>query len=213
MPDEELGAKDIEFRTTDQETSKEAEKKFPVWATIKIGGHSMPIDNEGYPDPFALNDSLIQHSARPNDSARGVMAMEQMRLINEMESNPSQERPAETDIDLVFVSREDLGLDRSASLKDAYDAAKRLGLFLCPTEAAWKLLLQYPIEKSYPKGNMVIGMEPVPDPDPRGKKKTIFTIEDRPGVGRSLDIYSGGLEEWKPLSVSDLILFVQSKNQ
>jgi len=91
----------------------------------------------------------------------------------------------ETEIDLVVVSNDDLGVKKGAYFKDTYKRALELGLVLCPNEVGPQLRLQY---TDQPMGEwLLIAMDPIEDSD---GDLSVFRV-GRDGVGAWLFGYYG----------------------
>lgn len=111
-----------------------------VWKTITLGA---------FANSFALRNALDAADCGIGDLAEEILARPAFTLAS-----------SKTEVDLVVVSAADLGLAvESASLKDIYSRAEKLGLGLAPAEVGPELRLQY---LNQPTGEfMNIGMRPI----------------------------------------------------
>jgi hypothetical protein len=111
-----------------------------VWKTITLGA---------FANSFALRNALDAADCGVGDLAEEILARPAFTLAS-----------SKTEVDLVVVSAADLGLAvESASLKDFYSRAEKLGLGLAPAEVGPELRLQY---FNQPTGEFLnIGMRPI----------------------------------------------------
>jgi hypothetical protein len=111
-----------------------------VWKTITLGA---------FANSFALRNALDAADCGIGDMAEEILARPAFTLAS-----------SKTEVDLVVVSAADLGLAvESASLKDIYSRAEKLGLGLAPAEVGPELRLQY---FNQPTGEFLnIGMRPI----------------------------------------------------
>ena len=116
-------------------------EKPETFKIIEIGTHK---------DVKSLRKALEESGARIGDWASDIL-------------NKTKLSKSKQSLDLVVLSVKELGFPQGAQLKDIYEAAKNLGLDLCPAEVGPQLRLQYPDQ---PNGEwLVIAMEPIKDSD------------------------------------------------
>ena len=140
-----------------------------IWKTIKIGTHKSV--NE-------IKNVLGLQGYNITDQADV--------LLNNPDFKISKQ---EQEIKLVVLTRKELGLKYSYSLREFYAAALKKGLFLCPPETGPALREQY---KNQPENEWIyIAMEPI---TPIGEDQPfIFFVSY--GYGRlSLGAYFGALD-------------------
>jgi hypothetical protein len=112
-----------------------------IFKIIEIGTHK---------DMKSLRKALEESGARIGDWASNIL-------------NKTKLSKSKQSLDLVVLSVKELGFPQGAELKYIYEAAKNLGLDLCPAEVGPQLHLQYPDQ---PSGEwLVIAMEPIKDSD------------------------------------------------
>ena len=134
-----------------------------TFKTIEIGT---------YKDVKSLRKAIEAPGARISSWAGGIL-------------NKTPLSKSKQFLDLVDVSVKELGFPQGAQLKDIYEAAKNLGLDLCPAEVGPQLRLQYP---GQPYGEwLVIAMEPISD---SGGVLRLFFVRRDGGV-RWLHAYHG----------------------
>ena len=111
-----------------------------AWKTIKLGE---------YPNSFALRNALDAAACGIGDLADEILARPAFTLA-----------ATKTEVDLVVVSAVELGLTTdSASLRDIYSRAEKLGLSPAPAEVGPELRLQY---FDQPIGEFLyVGMKPI----------------------------------------------------
>jgi hypothetical protein len=111
-----------------------------AWKTIKLGE---------YPNSFALRNALDAAACGIGDLADEILARPAFTLA-----------AAKTEVDRVVVSAVELGLTTdSASLRDIYSRAEKLGLSPAPAEVGPELRLQY---FDQPIGEFLyVGMKPI----------------------------------------------------
>lgn len=118
---------------------KEAEYRFDVWKTIKLG--------TGLKTSEDFRRALADGGFTLTDWASDILGTSAFTAATE-----------ETEVDLVKVTVAELGFKTNARRDHIYERAKELGLELCPPEVGPQLRLQY---KDQPDGERItIAMEP-----------------------------------------------------
>jgi uncharacterized protein YjiS (DUF1127 family) len=121
-------------------TSVRTAADIPVWKTIAIGT---------FTDLFALRSAMVAVGCSAGNSADEILARPAFTLSGK-----------KTEVELLAVSPAELGFQgETATLRDIYAHAQRLGLRLSPAEVAPQLRLQY---FDQPIGEfLLIAMEPI----------------------------------------------------
>src|SRR5262249_6185271 len=111
-----------------------------VWKIVTLGGFS---------NSFALRNALDAARCGVGDLAEEILARPAFTMAS-----------TRTPIDLVVVSAAQLGITgESASLRDIYSRAEKIGLSLAPAEVGPELRLQY---LDQPIGEFLhVGMKPI----------------------------------------------------
>jgi len=118
---------------------KEAERRFQIWKTIKLGGFKTADD---------VRKALKDGGFRLGDWANDILGKPAFTVTSE-----------ETELDLVVVTVAELGFKKGATRRNIYKRAQEFGLELCPPDVGPQLRLQY---GGQPNGEwLLIGMEPI----------------------------------------------------
>ena len=154
----------------------------PVWKTIAIGT---------FTDSLALRNAMRAMGCGVGNSAAEILALPGFTL--------SAER---TDVQLAAVSAAELGFrGETASLREIYVRARRLGFELAPAEIGPQLRLQY---SGQPTGEfLIIGMEPIRT---SAGEPVILTVANG---GAGLILIGQEARDDAEISVTSRIVFLQ----
>lgn len=118
------------------------EPAFPTRQVVKIG--------TGLKTAYDFIDTLEGDGCITGDKARLMLSLPSFKVS-----------PAETEVELVEVSAEDLGFKVDATYGDIYARANALGLSCCHHEVGPQFLLQYGHLSASER--LLVGMEPIAD--------------------------------------------------
>jgi hypothetical protein len=155
-----------------------------IWKTVTLGA---------FANSFALRNALDAADCGIGDLAEEILARPAFTLASN-----------KTAVDLVVVSAAELGLTAdSASLKDIYSRAEKLGLSLAPAEVGPELRLQY---FDQPTGEFLhVGMNPIKT----WKGDPVIFVVANGGAGLILIGENGSAET--QVSTSSSFLFVRPR--
>ena len=162
------------------------------WNTIRL----RPIGSPKYfPKPWKTIELRASSSFKyfgDNLRSRGcVVEHFADEVLSEMEAIESECGT----VDLVIMSNDSLGFPDGCTSRETYDAARRLGLELCPPAVGPELRLEH--NHQTPGQWLLIAMEPIKILDPTGINPegllSIFSIENRE---KNLGGYGLHIEAW-----------------